>query len=104
METAWWRVASVDDIWEGGTLRVAVAGEPVCLYRVDGVIHATHDTCTHAQASLSEGYVDGDCIECPLHQAVFHIPTGEARSAIAPQALRTYPVRTDGNDVLVRAL
>src|SRR3974390_3519891 len=74
MSAGWIRVASLGDIEEGGTLQVGVAGEPVCLYKIGGQVFATTDICTHRQASLSEGFVDGDCIECPLHQALFHIP------------------------------
>ena len=70
-----------------------MAGEPVCLYSLAGRIYATHDTCTHEEASLADGFIEGDCIECPLHQALFHIPTGEVRSAPATRPLRVYPVK-----------
>ena len=103
MSAGWIRVASLGDIEEGGTLQVGVAGEPVCLYKIGGQVFATQDICTHAQASLSEGFVDGDCIECPLHQALFHIPTGEVRSAPATENLRVYPVLVEGLDVHVQA-
>ena len=93
MSDEWVRVAAVTDVPEGGTLLVDVAGEPVCLYSLAGHIYATHDTCTHEEASLADGFIEGDCIECPLHQALFHIPTGEVRSAPATRPLRVYPVK-----------
>lgn len=86
-------VAGVEDVPESGTLRVLVNGEPVCLYNLNGTICATHDICTHAEASLSEGFIDGENIECPLHQGLFHIPTGKAVREPAVEALRVYPVR-----------
>ena len=102
MDDDWIRVASAADVPQGGTLQVDVAGEPVCLYNLDGAFYATQDTCTHEEASLADGFIDGDCIECPLHQALFHIPTGEVRSAPATRPLRVYPVKRDGADILVR--
>jgi nitrite reductase/ring-hydroxylating ferredoxin subunit len=102
MSDEWVRVASATDVPEGGTLLVEVAGEPVCLYSLDGSIYATHDTCTHEEASLADGFIDGDCIECPLHQALFHIPTGEVRCAPATQPIRVYPVKLVAGDVHVR--
>jgi nitrite reductase/ring-hydroxylating ferredoxin subunit len=99
----WVKVASSGVVAEGGTLQVEVAGEPVCLYNLGGTLYATQDICTHEHAFLSEGYIDGDCIECPLHQALFHIPTGEVRSAPATENLRIYAVRVVGPHIEVRS-
>ena len=102
MESDWVEVAALSDVAPGATLRVAVAGEAVCLYNLDGCVYATQDVCTHAEASLADGFIDGDCIECPLHQAQFHIPTGEVRAPPATRDLRIYPVKIDGDDILVQ--
>ena len=103
MDDDWIRVASAADVPRGGTLQVDVAGEPVCLYNLEGAFYATHDMCTHEEASLADGFIEGDCIECPLHQALFHIPSGEVRAAPATRPLRVYPIKLDGADILVRA-
>ena len=102
MEGGWIRVASLDEVPEGGTLQVEAAGESICLYNLSGRIHATQDSCTHEEASLAEGYVEGDCIECPLHQALFHIPTGKVRAPPATEDLRVYPVHVEGRDISVQ--
>jgi nitrite reductase/ring-hydroxylating ferredoxin subunit len=99
----WIRVATLADVPEGSTRLVEAAGEPVCLYNVAGTICATQDTCTHAQASLSDGFMDGDLIECPLHQATFDVRTGKAMSPPATVDLRVYPVRVDGDEISVLA-
>lgn len=99
----WIPVAGLADLPEGQTLAVDVAGEAVCLYNLQGTLYATQDVCTHEEASLAEGYVDGDCIECPLHQALFHIPTGQARTAPASVDLRVYRVRVVGSTIEVDA-
>lgn len=100
---AWIRVARRDDVPEGSTLQVDVAGTPVCLYNLAGTLCATQDTCTHAQASLADGFIDGDRIECPLHQALFDIRSGKALTAPATKDLATYRIRIEGDDVLVLA-
>lgn len=102
MAEAWIKVARLSELPEGTTRLVDVAGTPVCLYNLGGSVCATQDTCTHAQASLSEGYVDGDMIECPLHQATFDIRTGRALTPPATEDLRTWPVDIDGDDIRVR--
>jgi 3-phenylpropionate/trans-cinnamate dioxygenase ferredoxin subunit len=93
--------ARVEDLKDDEPLAVDVNGEPVALYRVDGEIFATHNICTHQYALLSEGYLDGDCIECPIHQACFDIRTGKVVSGPADTPLKVYPVRIEGSDILV---
>jgi nitrite reductase/ring-hydroxylating ferredoxin subunit len=103
MESDWVEVAALSDVAPGATLRVAVAGEAVCLYNLDGCVYATQDVCTHAEASLADGFIDGDCIECPLHQALFHIPTGEVRGEPATENLKVFDVRVVADAVQVKA-
>jgi ethylbenzene dioxygenase ferredoxin component len=55
----------------------------------DGIF-ITDDTCTHGSASLSEGYLEGDVIECPFHGGAFDIRTGEPTAFPCAEALRTY--------------
>jgi nitrite reductase/ring-hydroxylating ferredoxin subunit len=98
---AWHKVATTDDVAEGQVISAAALEVPIALYRIDGVLYATSEICTHAFARLSEGYLDGDCIECPIHQALFHVPTGEVRAPPATEPLRTFAVRVEGNAVLV---
>lgn len=98
----WARVADAADVPEDGTLPVALAGEPVCLYKVAGRIYATHDTCTHGQASLADGFVEGAEIECPLHQGRFNIATGRAVAPPCTEDIRIYAVRVQDGAVLLR--
>jgi nitrite reductase/ring-hydroxylating ferredoxin subunit len=103
MSEVWITVASLPEVPEGGTLVVDVAGEAVCLYNLCGRLFATQNECTHAEASLAEGYIKGDCIECPLHQAMFHIPTGKVQNPPATEDLRVYSVEVHGNEIRVCA-
>jgi 3-phenylpropionate/trans-cinnamate dioxygenase ferredoxin subunit len=64
-------------------------------------VFAVADTCTHSEASLSEGETDGFKIECWLHGAEFDLRTGQALTLPANIALETFPVKIDGNSVTV---
>lgn len=102
MSTEWIAVARADDVPEGGTLQTFCGDDVVCLYRVKGRVYATQDACTHGAASLSEGYVDGDQIECPFHQGLFDIASGKATGAPCTIDLRVYEAKEEGEEVLLK--
>jgi nitrite reductase/ring-hydroxylating ferredoxin subunit len=95
------KVAAVGEIAPGGVLRVEVGDEPVAIFNLDGEFYAIGDTCSHEEASLSEGDVFGDVVECPLHGAEFDIKTGAARTLPAVAPVPTFPVRVEGDAILV---
>ncbi len=103
MSSEWIPVAKAADVPEGGTLQTLGGEETVCLYRLKGQVYATQDACTHGAASLSEGYIDGDQIECPFHQGLFHIPSGKAVGAPCTVDLRIYEVKEEGDEVFVKS-
>jgi 3-phenylpropionate/trans-cinnamate dioxygenase ferredoxin component len=95
------RVATASEIPAGTGMFVDVDGVPVALFNVGGKYYATSDVCTHEEASLSEGELDGECVECPLHGARFNVRTGEVKSLPAVVKLKTYPARVVGDKVEV---
>lgn len=95
------RVAHTGEILAGEAKYFDVDGEPIALFHVGDNYYATCDVCTHEQASLSEGDLDGEIIECPLHGARFNVRTGEVKSLPAVVRLKTYPVRIVGDAVEV---
>ena len=97
----WIRIAATGQLQDDEALAVAVGEVRIALYRSEGEYFATENVCTHAFALLSDGFLEDGCIECPLHQARFDIRTGKALCAPATQDVRTYPVKVDGEDVLV---
>ncbi len=101
MSGNWQRVAAVDDIDEDEPISVEVGGHSVGVFRVDGEYYAIEDVCPHAYALLSQGFVDGEEVECPLHGAVFHIPSGKCLAGPAEEDVKTFPVRIEGDAVLV---
>ena len=94
-------VAKTDELKPGEMLYVEVGDTPVCLINLDGEYHAINDTCTHQDASLSDGEITGDEIECPLHGGAFNIRTGEPASFPVVVPIEKYQVRVVGDDVQV---
>ena len=100
----WYRAASTSEILDEDVLGVVVGpnGEhEVALYKIQGCYYATADRCTHQIARLSDGLVIDDCIECPLHQGRFHVPTGRAKSVPVSINLKTYPTKVEQGVVFV---
>ena len=91
----WIQVAKLDDVPADSTFPVMAGGEPVCLYHLDGEVFATHDTCTHGNASLADGFIVEGQIECPFHQGMFDIRTGKATAAPCTVEIKTYPVKVE---------
>lgn len=101
-EIVWHKASPEDRVTEGGGFGVRIGEIRVGLYRLeDGTVHAIGDICTHEFAILSEGFVEGDRVECPLHQAMFDIRTGKCFGPLAQRDLPTYPTRIEGGDVFV---
>ena len=76
---AWTPVASLDDFAASDAVKVAVAGKELAIFLVDGAVFATANRCTHGDASLCDGFLEGHEIECPHHQGRFDVRTGAAR-------------------------
>jgi 3-phenylpropionate/trans-cinnamate dioxygenase ferredoxin component len=95
------RVCRISELGPGNVRRID--NPPIAVFNVDGAFFAISDICTHAEASLSEGQVDGRTIECPLHGACFDLRTGEALTPPATEPVQTYAVVLQDDDVLVEA-
>ena len=98
----WRRVASRAEVKPGLMFSAQLGGESIALTEIDGQIYAISDTCTHEFALLSEGFLEGEEIECPLHQARFDVRSGKCLIGPAALDLVTYEVKVEGDDVFVR--
>jgi nitrite reductase/ring-hydroxylating ferredoxin subunit len=87
------RACAADDVGVGCVGRAIVGGEEIAVYNVGGEFYATSDTCTHDEASLSDGELFGHVVECPLHGARFDVRTGRALSLPAVYPVKSYPTR-----------
>ena len=95
------RVCSRSDVAPGTVEAFAVGGATLAVYNLDGNFYATDDECTHAAASLADGMIDGDVIECCMHMGSFHIPTGRVVEPPCEVPLRTYQVVLKDDGVFV---
>ena len=98
----WYDVAAATDVADDTPITVKVGERDIGIYSLNGGYHALEDVCPHAYALLSQGFVDGDEIECPLHGAKFHIPTGKCTKEPADRDLAKYAVKVEGGRLFVR--
>ena len=102
-EKTYYPVAKVNEIGPG-EMKYVEAGpndEPICLINYDGEFFALDDLCTHEYASLSDGEIIGDEIECPLHGGAFEIRTGQPASMPVVVPATMYDVKVDGDTILI---
>ncbi len=95
------RVCATDELKTGEVKRVVVDGVPIAVFNLDGGYYALDDTCSHALASLSEGFIEEDWVECPKHGSQFHIPTGEVRHLPATRPVASHPVEVRDGEIWV---
>ena len=101
MNNHWVDAAAVDALPEDEVIGVDLDGKCLALYKVEGAVFATDNICTHGQARLCDGFLEGHEIECPLHQGKFDIRDGRALCAPLSEDIKTYPVKIKGNRVFV---
>jgi naphthalene 1,2-dioxygenase system ferredoxin subunit len=97
----WIDATSMDDVPVDDVIGIVVAGRDIAMYNAGGEIFATDNTCTHGQARLCDGFLEGHEIECPLHQGKFDIRTGQPACAPITEAIRSYPVRIESGRVFL---
>ncbi len=74
---------------------------PIAVFNVDGEFYAIDDTCTHQDASLADGWVEGCEVECPLHASKFDLRTGKVDAPPAKLPVRTHVVTVVDGDIMV---
>ena len=94
------KATTLDELWMGEKLGVVVAGCPVLLVNVEGTVCAYEDRCRHKGVALSLGNLEGHVLSCSVHGWLYDARTG---AGINPESahLPRFPVRIEGNDVLV---
>ena len=95
------RICAQADIAPGAAAAFDVGDKRLAVFNIAGRFYVTDDECTHASASLAEGILEGDVIECCVHFGAFHVPTGAVTAPPCAVPLRTYKVVLQGNDVCV---
>ncbi|MCD2188169.1 MULTISPECIES: bifunctional 3-phenylpropionate/cinnamic acid dioxygenase ferredoxin subunit [Actinomycetospora] len=94
-------VGELADIPDGESVRVE-GTVAIAVFHVEGEFFAIDDTCTHQDASLSDGFLEGCAVECPLHAACFDLRTGRPDGPPAKKPVRTHAVSVADGQVWVQ--
>jgi ethylbenzene dioxygenase ferredoxin component len=95
------RVCAKADVAPGSVKAFAVGPNTLAVYNIGGAFYVTDDERTHAAASLADGMLEDDVIECCMHMGSFHVPTGKVVQAPCEIPLRTYRVVPKDDDIFV---
>ena len=98
----WVDALAADDLPNDDVVGVVVAGRDIAIYTVGDDLYATDNICTHGQARLCDGFLEGNAIECPLHQGKFDVRDGKPLCEPASEPLRTFDVKIENSRVYVR--
>ncbi len=99
----WVAVCQIDDVNEDEPKAVDIGETKIGIFKIENQIYAIENVCPHAYALLSEGFVEGETVECPLHEAIFNVTTGALESGPGCRDLCTYPVKVEGSSILIQA-
>jgi 3-phenylpropionate/trans-cinnamate dioxygenase ferredoxin subunit len=94
------RACRLDDLPEGQCVRLDTR-PPIAVFHVEGTVHAIDDSCSHEDASLSDGWVEDCYVECPLHGSRFDLRTGEPEDPPAYEPVRVHAVAVEDGVVYV---
>jgi len=94
-------LCATGDVAEGTALKVETNGLTLAVFNVDGAFYVMDDACTHGPGSLSEGYIEGDVVECNFHNGQFNIRTGEVVLPPCMVPMKTYPTSVEDGKVVI---
>jgi len=94
-------LCKVEEVGAGEVRRVEAGHLTLAVYNLDGEFCVTDDACTHGPGSLSEGFVEGDVVECNFHQGRFNIRTGEVVGPPCMVPVKTYKTVVENGRVYV---
>ena len=92
---------SFDSLVERKPVKIDLNGTPVCVTRIGDEVFAIADTCSHSEASLSEGDVTDYKIECWLHGAEFDLRSGEVVTPPASIPVEVFDVIREGDTIKI---
>ena len=89
------------DVAPGEALKVETGDLSLAVFNIEGAFYVTDDACTHGPGSLSEGYIDGEVVECNFHQGCFNIRTGEVVLPPCMVPVKTYTTQVEDGIVYI---
>lgn len=98
----WIDVAAEADLFEGAGTAVAPEGQDIAVFKIeDGSVFAINNLCSHGNAKLCDGFVEGHQVECPFHQALFDLRDGSVSCGPATEPVKSWPVKIEHGRVLL---
>ena len=94
-------LCSTAEVSPGNALKVETGELALAVFNVEGEFYVTDDLCTHGPGSLSEGYIEGDVVECNFHNGQFNIKTGEVVSPPCMVPVKTYKTIVENDRVFI---
>ena len=97
----WIKACNLNQVDDGGLFGFDYKDKRILLANLQGKIYATDLICTHAEADLSTGFLTEEGVRCPLHLSVFYLESGKPKNPPAEEALKTYNVKLEENEIFV---
>lgn len=97
----WIDLCAFGDVIEGESIKVQAGAMALAVFNLCGRIYVIDDTCTHGPGSLSQGYIDGEVVECDFHGGAFNIRTGAVAAPPCMVPIRTYAVSVEGGRIRI---
>ena len=95
------RLCAAADVPEGGAIKVETETLTLAVFNLGGRIYVIDDHCTHGPGSLSDGWVEGEEVECDFHNGRFHIPSGAVTAPPCMIPIATYATEVVEGDVMI---
>ena len=98
----WTDVAALADLFEGAGTPITPEGHDIAVFQIGDEVFAIDNLCSHGNAKLCDGFVEGDNVECPFHQAQFSLRDGSVSCGPATEAVKSWPVKVEGGRVFLQ--
>jgi len=95
------QLCKTSEVDEGSAIKVETGDLILAVFNLNGAFYVMDDTCTHGPGSLSEGYIEGENVECDFHNGVFNIKTGEVVEPPCMIPMKTYKTIVEEDSVFI---
>ncbi len=97
----WTDVAAEAELFEGAGIAVTPLDQDIAIFKMEDGVFAINNVCSHGNAKLCDGFVDGHHVECPFHQALFDVRDGSVGCGPATEPAKSWPVKIENGRVLL---
>ena len=98
----WLPICDLSDINEDEPKSVEVNGKKIGVFKIEDAYFALENVCPHAYALLTDGFIEDETVECPLHEAIFDIKSGKVLSGPADRNLCTYALKIEADKIYIQ--